>query len=568
MSEVGPGPESRLARIDAVAARRWAVTARAALAARRSELDALNVFPVPDGDTGTNLYLTLDAALDAARSDSAARASEGEASLAADAAALARSTLLAARGNSGVIFSQMVRGISEVVARVTGQDPCGLGPGELADALRRASELAYDSVSRPVEGTILSVGDAAAAAAEKAVATGSDLYAVVTDALSAARDALAATTAQLPALEAAGVVDAGGAGYVLLLEALERVVTGAEPAPHPLEGAALPGPGDGSAHRLVGHGAAEPVGDPGHEVMFLLADSDEEAVRALRRRLDALGDSVLVVGGGDLWNVHVHTEDVGAAIEAGIEAGRPHRIRVTLLTDRAAREGGEPAALAAVTPVAVVACAPGPGLAAVFREAGAEVVDSGPGRRASTGQLLDAVRRTHALAVLVLPNDADTRLAAQAAARVAADEGIEVHVVRTRAAVQGIAALAVFDPTTGVRENLLAMSSAAAATRQGAVTVADREALTSAGWCREGDVLGVVDGDVVAIGDDLGAVGGDVVERLLASGGELLTVVTGERAPADLGEAVAAAARVRRRDVEVSVIAGGQPAYPLLLGVE
>ncbi|WP_343965385.1 DAK2 domain-containing protein, partial [Oryzihumus leptocrescens] len=157
MGEGGPGPQGRLARIDAVAARRWAVTARAALAARRSEIDALNVFPVPDGDTGTNLYLTLDTALDAARAEAA---SSGSDSLADAAAALARTTLLAARGNSGVIFSQMVRGISEVVARVA-EEPCGLGPEELTEALRRASELAYASVTRPVEGTILSVGDAA-----------------------------------------------------------------------------------------------------------------------------------------------------------------------------------------------------------------------------------------------------------------------------------------------------------------------------------------------------------------------------------------------------------------------
>ncbi|HET7661245.1 MAG TPA: hypothetical protein VFK66_12720, partial [Oryzihumus sp.] len=218
--------------------------------------------------------------------------------------------------------------------------------------------------------------------------------------------------------------------------------------------------------------------------------------------------------------------------------------------------------------LAVVACAAGPGLADVFRAAGAGVVDSGPGRRASTGQILEAIREAHAMAVLVLPNDADTYLAAEAAARAAADEGVEVHVVRSRAAVQGIAALAVFDAGAGARDNLLAMTSAAASTRQGAVTVADREALTSAGWCHAGDVLGVVEGDVVAIGDDLSVVAGDVVERLLGSGGELLTVVTGEQAPADLGDTVAAAARIRRRDLEVTVLAGGQPAYPLLLGVE
>src|SRR6476646_4061278 len=183
MIEGWPGPQGRLARIDAVAARRWAVTARAALAARRSEIDALNVFPVPDGDTGTNLYLTLDTALDAARAEAGTSGSD---SLADAAAALARATLLAARGNSGVILSQMVRGLSEVVAEVE-VGSAGLDAAAVARALQRASDLAYASVSRPVEGTILSVGAAAARAADQALHQGGgDLYGVVSGALSAA----------------------------------------------------------------------------------------------------------------------------------------------------------------------------------------------------------------------------------------------------------------------------------------------------------------------------------------------------------------------------------------------
>ncbi|MHB1475479.1 MAG: DAK2 domain-containing protein, partial [Dermatophilaceae bacterium] len=170
--------------------------------------------------------------------------------------------------------------------------------------------------------------------------------------------------------------------------------------------------------------------------------------------------------------------------------------------------------------------------------------------------------------VLVLPNDTDTLLAAEVAASAAADAGIEVHVVRSRSAVQGIAALAVFEPTTSARDNMVAMSGAAAATRYGAVTVASKEAQTSAGWCRPGDVLGVVDGDVVAIGEDLGVVGADVVVRLLASGGELLTVISGVGAGPELSAAVAATARECGRDVAVSIIDGGQATYVLLLGVE
>jgi DAK2 domain fusion protein YloV len=553
----------RLERLDALAARRWALTTRAVFAARRSEIDALNVFPVPDGDTGTNLYLTLDSALDAVRGSAGDPGAAGQPDLARDAERLARATLLAARGNSGVILSQLVRGLSEVVGQEADRAG-GLDGRTLARALRRASDLARASVTRPVEGTILSVATAAALAAEGVAAgTGATLYDVAAAALSAARTALDETTAQLPALARAGVVDAGAAGYVLVLESLLHVVSGA--------GTHGRGGGDlGSLARpqwapsaVPAEGGPGDAGGPAYEVMFLLADSDSGRVAALRKALDDLGDSLLVVGGPDLWNVHVHVDDVGAALEVGMQAGRPHRIRVTHLAERSGPRRSGP-----VTPVAVVACAPGEGLADVFRASGAGVVRSAPGRRASAGQILDEIHAVHALSVIVLPNDSDTQLAAEAAARAAADEGVEVHVVRSRAVVQGVAALAVFDPALGPDANLQAMHRAAAATRHGAVSVASREALTEAGRCRPGDVLGLVDGEIVLVGSDLARVGGEVLERLLGSGGELLTIVTGSDAPAGLGGSLAAAARTRRRDVEVSVIHGGQPTYPLLLGVE
>jgi len=549
-----------LTRLDAVAARRWAVVARAAFASRRAEIDALNVFPVPDGDTGTNLYLTFDAALDAARTAYERRASTAGPSspeLADESEVFARELLLAARGNSGVILSQIFRGFADEVAATGAEALDGAG---LAAAVGRADTLAWASVTRPVEGTILSVSRAAATAA---AAAGPGLYAVTRATLEAARDALAATPNQLPALERAGVVDAGGAGYLLLLEALERVVSG------DLASEALSG--DDPLKRRPGWTQRVPAPSrqgqdldpdgPAYEVMYLLGDTTADAVATLRQHLDGLGDSLLVVGSGDLWNVHVHVDDVGAAIEAGITAGRPHRIRVTHFHDQR-QSRPDPTALA------VVACAAGEGLAAVFRGAGASVVPSGPRRRASAGQLLEAARATAAPSVLLLPNDGDTLLAANAAAKVGTDEGLDIRVVPARTAVQGIAALAVYDADRDLGENTLAMSSAAAATRNGAVTIATKEALTSAGWCHAGDVLGIVDGDVAVIGRDLRQVGGEVVERLLSSGGELLTVVSGEDAPPKLGENVAASARMRRRDLEVTQLYGGQAVYPLMLGVE
>jgi fatty acid kinase len=553
-----------LSRLDTGAARRWAVVTRAAFAARRAEIDALNVFPVPDGDTGTNLYLTFDAALDAARVEYEDRARRGnpvgDEDLATEADVFARALLLTARGNSGVILSQIFRGFADEAA-ATGVS--GIGAQGLAAAMTRADELAWSSVAHPVEGTILSVSRAAAAAATTCAAEqGDDLYAVSTAALEAAREALARTPAQLPRLAQAGVVDAGGAGYVLLLESLERVVTGdvgveSSVGDDPLR--RRPGWTQPVVHPRQG-GDLEP-GGPAYEVMYLLSDSSDDAVEVLKQRLDALGDSLLVVGTGDLHNVHVHVDDVGAAIEAGIEAGRPHRIKVTHFRDQVATHPDQDVQ-------AVVTAAAGEGLAGTFRAAGASVVSSGPRRRANAAQFLEAARSTGAGQVILLPNDGDTLLAANAAAKVAAEEGIDLRVVHARTAVQGIAALAVYDPDRPLADNVLEMSSAAAATRNGAVTVATKEALTSGGPCRPGDVLGVVDGDIVIVGNDLTRVGAEVVERLLSSGGELLTVVAGEDATPALGQDVADAVRAHRRDLEVTHIYGGQPLYPLLLGVE
>jgi DAK2 domain fusion protein YloV len=563
-----------LDRLAATDARRWAVVTRAAFAARRAEIDALNVFPVPDGDTGTNLYLTFDGALDAVRTQHERAGILGLASLEEECSSLARAMLLTARGNSGVILSQLVRGFAEAIAASGAETADG---ALVVAALERASERAWKAVTHPVEGTILSVARAAAEAAQAAQADGGGSLTGVTEAaLRGATEALARTTSQLPALQLAGVVDAGGAGYVLLLEALARVAhedggaVGSQ-ARQFLDDSSMRrrldwAPTGAAVHPTGGEGAPSGVeavqaaAGPAYEVMYLLADTDEARVDGLRDTLDGLGDSLLVVGGPDLWNVHVHVDDAGAALEAGVVAGRPYRIRVTHFADQTGRR---PA-----SDLAVVACAAGPGLAAVFAGAGAQVVESGPGRRASAGQLLEAARAAHALTVILLPNDKDTLLAAEAAASAGEQEGIDIHVVRSRTAVQGLAAMAVFDPGEPAARNLTSMSSHASATRHGAVTVASKDALTSAGPCRRGDVLGVVGGDIATVGSDLLAVAEDVMRRLLSSGGELVTVVAGTDAPPGLADDVARWVGREHRDVEVTLVDGGQPHYPLLLGVE
>jgi DAK2 domain fusion protein YloV len=580
MPGAAPMPDGALTLLDLVAVRRWAVLTRSLFAARRAEIDALNVFPVPDGDTGTNLYLTFDGAVERTLAEGAAPTAD------ALLATFAKHLLWTARGNSGVILSQLARGLAEGCAGAAEIDGRVLAAG-----LRRAERRAREAVTDPKEGTILTVARAMADGATSAerAAQGSaagipTVYAVSLAALEASRVALEHTPEQLDVLARAGVVDAGGAGLVVLLESLERVCAGqrgsagigdsarrsrfrADPQSAALSAAlgAARGAGDGSAE----------TGSPDYEVMYLLRDSDEAAVSTLRSRLVELGDSVLVVGGDGEWNVHAHVDDAGAAVEAGVEAGRPHRIRITRLLDEHHHVGVPVAERhAAVTErvtSAVVACAAGAGLEALFESVGAVVVPSGPGRRASTGALIAAIREQHlhgAAGIVVLPNDGDTLLAAAAAARAASDEGIETHVVHVRTAVQGIAAVAVFEPSAVPSANVLAMQAAASATRHGAVTVANRAALTSGGPCRAGDVLGVVDGDVVIVGSDQLEVTREVVRRLLASGGELVTVVAGVDAPDGLIEAVTGEAKRTHQGIEVSLIDGGQAVYTVLLGVE
>ena len=532
---------------------RWCDVTLRSLGAAREEIDALNVYPVPDGDTGTNLYLTFEAAR-------AALVAAQPASPVTSLTAFARGALLGARGNSGVILSQLLRAGADQLIRGDLSSPGRL----LADTLTRAADAAYDAVAEPVEGTILTVARAASEGAQAAApkAPGdvtAQMGAVVQAAAAAAREALARTREQLPVLEAAGVVDAGGRGLCVLLDAGEEVLTGVRPIGDYPSAAPRAAPAAASA--------AEPAETgPAYEVMFLL-ESEDAAVPALRRELAKLGDSLVVVGGDRLWNVHVHVDDVGAALEAGMDAGRPHRIRVTSFAEQRCRAAAGRAPGAAAER-GIVAAAAGPGLVSLFAEAGAVAVPGGPVRRCSTGELLDAVRRTGGTEVVLLPNDRETIAVAEAAASAARDEGFRVAVIPTRAQVQGLAAVAVHDATRSFDDDVVSMTAAAGHTRSGAVTVAARDAMTMAGPCRTGDVLGVVDGDFVVIGSSLSTVAAEVVDRLLSGGGEMLTLVRGEECDDDLVRDVTSHVQRRRPEVEVVVYDGGQTRYPLLVGVE
>ncbi|MFJ4833220.1 DAK2 domain-containing protein [Streptomyces sp. NPDC088747] len=572
---------------DALAVRTWCGLALEALGRAREEIDAINVYPVADGDTGTNLYLTLESAnaaveavfagheLGAAHDAGAGREpGVSEPTLADAAGAMAHGALIGARGNSGTILAQLLRGMAQVLA-VGGETAHIDGPG-LRIALRKAADSARQAVAHPVEGTVLTV---ASAAADAATGTEGDCGTVARAAYEGARAALAATPGQLAVLERAGVVDAGGRGLVAVLGALVETLTGEAPkAPAgPAEVHArvvmaraavdIVGVGIGGVHADV---CADPVpeeGGPAFEVIYLL-EAEDESVARLRGRLDRLGDSLVVVGGDGLWNVHVHVDDAGAAVEAGVEAGRPYRIRITHFGLGDVHTGGPGRPPREPAQRAVVAVVPGEGLAGLYAEAGATTVLARPGEPPASGELVEAVRRAHAREVVLLPNDADLRHTAAAAAEQARADGVRVALIPTRSAVQGIAALAVHEPERRFDEDVVAMTSAAGATRYAEVAVAERQSWTMAGICQAGDVLGLIDGDVAVIGSDLTVTAEAVLDRMLAAGGEMVTLVLGDEAP----EAIAAHLESRVREsylaVDTVVYRGGRQGALLLIGVE
>lgn len=568
-------PGQVLEALDARALRRWALLVLGRLEEHREAIDALNVFPVPDGDTGTNLYSTWASAVEATTGG-------GDGSAAVQIGALARATFMAARGNSGVLLGQLVGGLAEAVADI---DPAaGIGPDTLARAFVLADERAWSGVSDPVEGTILSVARVAAQGAAAAASHGLPLAEVTAAALGGAQSALAATPAQLSSLARAGVVDAGGAGLVVILAALHEVVTGERvrvPIPAAPRRALEQVPGhaaDARAHYEVMYHLVPRPATPERAVAE--ADTDIDAVAELRAALAAIGDSVVVGGRHDHTTVHVHTGDAGRAVEIGLARGTVSDIRIDVLPAGAHPASPEPSAdvwrtddtpaPGAVGPtkaLGVVACAPSAALAALFAEAGALVVTDGPGCRATPQAVLDAIRATGAPDVVVLPNHRDTRMSSEAAATLAREHGIRAEVLDTDSPVQSVAALALYDPGADPAATSRAMAEAAAAVRVGRVVLATRRALTDAGWCEPGDALGIVADEVVVVDADPIAVAVHVVAALAGTDGELLTLVSGDGAQ-QLGADVADRMSELRPDLEVTVLRGDQPVHTLLVGVE
>jgi hypothetical protein len=567
-------------------------TYRDALVTHRAALNRLNVYPVPDGDTGTNMALTLEAV------QKEIDALGGPLDMESLALCLSHGSLMGARGNSGVILSQILRGLAGAFGSVE-----TIGPVDVAEAFSRASDSAYAAVSNPVEGTILTVARAAARAAgpaalEAGQASGeaghggaSVLVEVLEGAREAAARALEGTTQQLPALRAAGVVDAGGAGLLLLFDSFLHVLAGREieapPAPAGAEAmsSARPGPAEegwrpglysSTGHGVAGDGGA---GELRYEVMFFL-EAPDESVPAFRSVWEGCGGSIVIVGGDGLYNCHIHTDDVGEAIEAAIEIGRPRRIRVTDLRDQVEEErwvrdaeasGGQLEAPEEPVNCAVVAVCAGDGVKRILRSLGARrLVSGGQSANPSTAEILDAIAAVPAEQVIVLPNNVNVVPVAEQAA---ACSQKKVRVVPTPGVPEGFAALLAYDPEADVDTNADNMATAASRVVAGEVAQASRPAVTGAGPVKEGDWLGLSRQGIKVVTPASGGPA-DAAIALLGllvaedKDYEIVTIIEGEGShPADTRRIVEWLSE-NRPGVTSEVHHGGQPLYPYLFSIE
>lgn len=548
--------------------RRTVVTFRDAMRAHAPGINRLNVYPVPDGDTGTNMARTLDAVV--AELDTANEGMESTCK------AISHGSLMGARGNSGVILSQILRGF---VGTINDARESKVNATRVAEALRRASGAAYEAVLKPIEGTILTVVRESADAAAVAVSNGATLSATLRAARDAGRDALARTPEMLPVLKDAGVVDAGGAGFLLLLDSAIHVVDG-EPMPEPDESA---GPSaeqlEAVALRHHDDGTTD-VSELRYEVMFFL-DLEDAKSADFKRAWGAIGDSIVVVGGDGLWNCHIHTNDIGAAIEAPIAlGGRPRQIRVTDLFEEVAEEhaareatlGGAathrpPASSLPSVTCAVVAVASGDGLAELFGQLGVHgVVSGGQTLNPSTAELLAAVEHMNAGQVIILPNNKNIIPVAQQVDELSSKE---VRVVPTTSMPEALAALVTYDPEASAETNARNMSAAAASMTTGEVTQAVRDTATDAGAVTTGDWIGIVRGDgIVAVAGSAVGASTQLLDHIIDDTGELLTIVTGADATPSETDQIVAWLGDNRPDVAVEVHRGGQPLYPYLFGIE
>lgn len=545
----------------------WILAFRDGLRANQAPMNRLNVYPVPDGDTGTNMALTAEAVV----AELAVAADRAPLTVASACQAIAHGSLMGARGNSGVILCQILRGLS---AECRSHE--SISAPVLVRALAAASTAAYGAVMKPIEGTILTVARGASEAAA-AVPGSASLLEVVEAARSGAANALASTPDLLPVLKAAGVVDSGGTGYLVLIDALLHQIDGrAIPAVEAPGNDLPPGP-LGDPVSTGSPSGAKGVEELRYEVMYFL-ETPDESIDGFKDAWAAIGDSIVVVGGDGLWNCHIHTDDVGAAIEVALDIGRPRKIRVTDLheeveEERWVREAtgasivDEPPHVHEPCETAVVVVATGDGIRRLFLSLGVQqVVTGGQSMNPSTAQLLEAVEACPSESVVILPNNKNIIAVAE---QVGALTSKQVKVIGTRGVTEGLAAAMQYDPQGELAANAVSMLAGANAVVSGEVTVAVRDSTSDAGPIFEGDHLGLTrTGGIVVVQRELVDACTGLLSAIVEDGHEIVTIIEGEGATAGTTRGVTEWLADHRPEVTAEVHHGGQPLYPYLFGVE
>lgn len=543
--------------LDGLLFRGMLLHASAAVDARRQEINELNVFPVPDGDTGTNMSMTLQAAAAELRSMNAPALNE-----AAEKAASAM--LRGARGNSGVILSLLFRGFSR---SLKGQKTAT--PADLAEAMNEGVRAAYKAVMKPTEGTILTVSRLAAdAAAEAAAAEEATLESVLGSACAAAETALAGTVEQNPVLKKAGVVDAGGMGYLTILNAFLQILHGdtepeAEAAP---VAAAASEPGDSVFAKFD---TETDIRFP-YCTEFIVARENDRSVELLRSYLASVGDSAVILEDEEVIKVHVHSGCPGEVLTEALRYGALQSVKVENMRlqhhDRLEAAAKPAEAPAPTKPLGIVAVCAGDGLASLFRELGAdEIVSGGQTMNPSTEMLLEAALRTGAEHVLILPNNKNIIMAAQ---QCAALTDRSVTVVPTASVQQGVSAMLVLDSDGSAEENAAAMSAAAEGVSSFSVTYAARDSVFDGLDIREGEYLALQDGKLLASSADCAQLADRLLDALEACEPEFISIFYGDSVSDSEAEKLRDRTAERLPDAEISVVNGGQPVYSFLISAE
>jgi uncharacterized protein len=533
------------------------ITAGAALLEKnRQAVDQLNVFPVPDGDTGTNMSQTMN---------SAVREMNGhEMGAAGDVLkAVARGALKGARGNSGVILSQILRGFAKASEGVEDIDAT-----VLRNMLLKGSETAYKAIMKPKEGTILTVIRVISEDVDAAFRPDWDLIDMMKFILKSGDAILRRTTDMLPALKQAGVVDSGGKGLCIVLTGFLSAMQGehVDNAVVATEQMTLPG------DFVDDHESLEEI-TFGYCTEFIVShpneDCNDDAVSRFRNRLSKIGDCVVVVYDGEVVKVHVHTNDPGKAIQMGLSLGELDSIKVDNMMEefRERMEKKLKAREVELKEYGMVSISLGDGLATIFKDLGVDViVDGGQTMNPSIDDIMQAVEKTPAKNVFVLPNNSNVILAADQAAQIITDKN--VMVVPTRSVPQGISAAVAFMPDFSPADNFESMKEAARHVKTGQVTFAVRDTTLDGAEIHQGDIMGLNDGKIVSIGNDISAVSQDLLRGMVDDESELITVFYGADTAEEAAQALAGKLGEMFPDCDVEVHPGGQPLYYYLFSVE